>query len=327
MTTHAQTRFLKPAQALNEILAKGKSQKDKSTWFYKSDARDILFRLEALCRIYRKMHDKKFFDYWYKEFKHMEDLLGRMDHYDEMHAEFSTYKEFKKSADAIFLKRYKEISDFLAGALLNDGWLNGEKMEAFTNGLNDVNWSDDDEDMLDFGDTMCNEMDKLTDKYANGELDPFKLEAGMHEFRRRLRWVSIYAQAANGMVQLRPIKNIPANLAKYCPKEITSSPFNVFDKAAKGQETIIIQSTHFYALSWLILRLSRLKDIGVRYDSFNEMMRASGSKDAKVIAKFKATCEYDPDQIATLIESDIDDFIYKDFISERICRDIMRSFS
>lgn len=327
MTTLAHQRFLKPIQQLSTILVKTKSQKDKALGLYQGNARDVLFRLEALCRVYRKSGDKKFFNYWYKEFKHMEDLLGRMDHYEEVHKEFSGYKEFKKSADKIFRLRHKEIADFLTGSLMNDGWLSGEKMQLFTDGLAEVKWMEEDEDLMEFGDAMCDELDKLVDKYRSGELDPYKLEAGMHEFRRRLRWISIYAQAANGTVQLRAAKKIPADLAKYCPKEISSSPFNAMEKAPKGKAVITIQSHYFYALSWLILRLSNLKDVGIRTEAFNEMMHASGTKDAKLVAKFKGTCDFDPEQIATLAESDIDDFIYKDFITERIWRDIMRSLA
>ena len=80
MTTLAHQRFLKPIQQLNTILAKAKSHKDKALGLYQGNARDVLFRLEALCRIYRRSGDKKFFSYWYAGCRHQRHLLGLVLH-------------------------------------------------------------------------------------------------------------------------------------------------------------------------------------------------------------------------------------------------------
>lgn len=327
MTTYASQRFTAPIHDLSAILVKCKHQKEKGMGFFRNKSRDVLFRLEGLCRIYRNIGDKKFFDSWYKEFKLLEDTMGSMDHNTSMHLEFFGYKEFKTASLKIFDARFKEEAIYVSDLLRNDGWLNGEKMKEFSDGLAKLDWKEDDDDVVSYGTVFCDALDKVVNKYRNGELDPSRPEEGVHEFRRRLRWVSIYAQVANGMIGLRQVTKVSDDLKKYCTPEIVNSRFNVFEKPANGQRTIIIQSHYFYALSWLIRELSELKDAALRSQAFNEMMVTSSIKDPKLYKKFLATCRYDPNEVASIVEIIIDDFIYKDFIPERICRDVLRSKS
>ncbi|MDZ4824109.1 MAG: hypothetical protein SH856_11675 [Flavobacteriales bacterium] len=324
MATFAQQRFAAPISALSDILSKGRYHKDKGEGFYKAHSRDVIFRLEALCRLYREVLDKKFFDKWYKEFKVLEDALGSMDHHEAMWNEFSAHKELKRSAQLIFKKRYTEESIYVSELLRDEGWLSGAKLKQFNDGLNQTDWKDDEQDRIAYATVFNEELDKLTDKYANGEIDVSKLEEGVHEFRRRLRWVSIYAQVANGLIQLRKVNVVNEDLMNYSTDSIANSPFNQLPKPIKGQEPIIVQSHYFYALSWMVQYLADLKDIGLRNEAFLELKRHSKIKDAKVSKRFLDTCAIHPDDISALAEIGIDDFIYRDFIPERICRDVMR---
>jgi predicted DNA binding CopG/RHH family protein len=325
MMSLAQQRFTAPVEALNVILSKGRYHKDKGMSFYNNKARDVLFRLEALCRIYRTIGDKKFFDKWYKEFKQLEDLLGDMDHNEALWNEFSNYKELKTAAQSNHLEKFTVATTKLTETLQSQGWLNGVKMKSFDDGLNAQNWLTEEEDRIAYGNAICEEFDKVVDKYRNGELNMDHLEEGIHEFRRRLRWISIYAQVSNGLVQLKQVPTVPGSLAKYCTGEIVKSPFNVLPKPAKGQKTLNIQSHYFYALSWLIRHLSELKDTGLRNEAFQLLCKEARVKDKKVMQRFAETCVFDPADISTFAENVVDDFIYTDIIPERICRDIMRS--
>ena len=326
MTSSAMQRFVAPLNQLNEILQQGRNQRDKGAAFYKNHGRDVLYKLEALSRVYKNISDKKFFEKWNKHFKSLEDALGLMDYNDAMNNEFSGYKELKKSAEKKFGVGFQEASLAVSIMLKEEGWISGERTDEFVSGLNEVHFKDGDVDRVAFANVVTDEMDKLVMKYGNGEIDPYDLEGGLHEFRRRLRWVSIYAQVSNGLFQLRPIGKIPADLHKYCTREVVSSPFNKLPKPSKGTDPVVIQAHYFYALSWLIQYLGDMKDVGLRYAAFLEL-DASEGKNAALTKKFIATCVADPKDVATLAESAIDDFIYRDFIPERICRDIMRSIS
>lgn len=327
MTSFAHQRFLIPLAALQDLLSKVKKQKDPGIAFYQGRARDILFRLEGLCRIYREIQDEKFFDTWYKEFKSLEDALGSMDHNEAMWKEFDGYKELKKASAKLFQERFIEESSFLTDVLKNNGWLSGEKLMSFSSALESMVWKDEEGDVIGYGNAMNQELSKVVKKYRKGELDISNLESGLHEFRRRLRWVSIYASAANGLVQVRVIKLIPQEIKKYCTKDIVTSPFNVMVKPAKDQKTIEIQSPHFFALSWLIQNLSQLKDTGIRNIAFNELVITAAVKDKNLRQKFLKTCKFNPDDVCALAEQTIDEFIYRDLIPDRVGRDIKRSQS
>lgn len=318
-------RFVKPLNELNALLEKGRYQKDKAIGLYNNDGRTLVFRLEALCRIYREIHDKKFFKEWYRKFKVLEDALGNMDYNESMYKEFSKYKELKTASEENFKAHFDESAVYLSNMLKSDGWSSGECMREFVDGLNSLDWLDAEEDRAAYANVICDELDKLVIKYGNGEINPYELEEGLHEFRRRIRWVSIYAQVSDGLIQLTPVKNIPNDIHKYCTEAIISSPFNTLPKTQKNQHTLNIQSHYFYAMSWLIQYLGDLKDVGIRYECFKELTKQAGIRNIQVNKQFLATCEVVPTDIPSLAEAAIDEFIYRDFIPERICRDLMRS--
>jgi len=322
MAVKAENKFLVHVNALSDLLAKGRYQKDKASSLYKNGARNIVFRLEALCRLYRGIHNKTFFDKWYKEFKALEDTLGAMDHHHAMHVEFSAYKPLKKSSDQVLYKCLEEETGFLNDVLKTNGWLNGEALGAFLIGLKKANWLDAEEDSIAYTTGVHKELKKLDKKYRSGDIDLDLLEEGLHEFRRRLRWVSIYASTSDGILQLRQVKDIPKSLEKYCTDEIVKSPYNVLSKAAKGQKTIHISAPHFYATSWLIQHLGELKDIGLRYQTFLELCRVAGLKESTLMAKFEASCDFPPADVAVMAKEAVDHFILHHGVLEELMTEL-----
>ncbi len=320
----AQQRFSFYNHQLIELLQVSSRKRDKGIAFYNSGARNILFRLEALCRLYRDVNDKKLFDPWYKEFKALEDTLGAMDHHGAMLKEFGQYKPLKQAADKVLKAQLDNEAGFLDDVLRNNDWLSGEKMKAFTDAMNEHNWKDDEEDTFDYAEGMLNELQKLEEKYRSGEIDLSLLEEGVHEFRRRLRWVSIYAASANGMVQLAPTKIFGEELSKYCTKEVAVSPFNQMIKAPKNANPICIQSHYFYAMSWLINHLGELKDIAIRHENFDALCEESNVKDKKLKEQFILTCNFQPNEITSHAELAVDNFIHADNVMERLQRDLLR---
>jgi hypothetical protein len=320
----AKERLMVYTRELQEILLSAARKREKGQFFYANKGRDILFRLEALTRLYRTIQDKKFFDGWYKEFKALEDTLGALDHGDAMFREFSSYKPLKKSAEKILLSRFNEEMGFLNDTLVNNGWLSGEKLREFESGLESLSWKENEEDLLSFAEGLLTELQKLEEKYRGGELDLYVLEEGLHEFRRRLRWISIYSSAANGAVQLRMVKTMGPEFGKYCIKSVTESPFNMMPRVPKGIRPIEFQSHYFYAMSWLINLLGELKDVGMRYETFKELNAQLPSADRKLKEQFFAACKHHPDQISALAEMAVDTFIYEDHILERLQRDLLR---
>ena len=95
-----------------------------------------------------------------------------------------------------------------------------------------------------------------------------------HELRRELRWLSIYPQALRGLIQMKPSIDSPEYLKKYLTPEIINSPFNKMPEAAAGQPIIYVEADYFYALSWLIAELGKLKDNGLKIVVLKEAVQS-----------------------------------------------------
>jgi hypothetical protein len=311
---YAISRITQPVTNLENILKSSATKRDKGLFFYQNKGRDVLFRLEGLTRIYRNIHDKKFFDTWYKEWKTLEDLLGKMDFYESVHNELSKDRKLKAKSTKAFGEQYNAHLEELNQKLKNEHWLSGEKMAAFRAGIAQCTWLESHEDRAAFGHEMINELSKLHQKYESGELNPYNIEEGLHEFRRRLRWIGIYSIASEGMVQLQKVKTITPSVQKYQTKEIVASPYNIMPAHSKGQHTINIQSQHFYAMSWLIQQLGEWKDRAQHHEALKSIGGEISKANASLVANIPAQAEMT-----------IDEFVYSDLILMKISRDILRS--
>jgi hypothetical protein len=324
----AKELFTAPLKQLEELLSKAKAQKQPGLFFYQNKGRNILFNVEALCRIFRLTRSKKFYDKWYREFKMLEDIMGSMDHNEAMWNEFSKYKELKIASENLYHKRFVEIEKYFGEVLLNEGWLSGLRINEFRSELTEQSFPDDKKVASEIATFIVDEMSVLEKEYKKGKLDISKLEEGVHEFRRKLRWISIYAQVLNGLVQLRHVRVFDKAMEKYCTPEIMKSPFNLLPKAPQNIAPIYIQSQYFYALSWLIAELGTIKDSGLRQLSFNDALRNAKFKLVKdketLIKLFEKRIDYMHDDISAVAESMVDEFVYTDRILHRIERDIMR---
>ena len=184
-----------------------------------------------------------------------------------------------------------------------------------------------DEDLQAVAKFMAKELRQLEEEYAEGAYDFWQLEAGLHEFRRKIRWFSIYAAAMNGAFQL---KKVPANdesLQVYLQSSIVEAPYNRFPAPEDDYRPIWVQSTWFYALSWLIARLGELKDTGQCFQACTEMLDRHSLDSAEArrfVEKYRSQLLYSPEDIPALAEAAADKFFYGDYIGKRLIRDLRR---
>ncbi|HEY6063987.1 MAG TPA: hypothetical protein VIV35_10285, partial [Chitinophagaceae bacterium] len=100
------------------------------------------------------------------------------------------------------------------------------------------------------------------------------VEKDVHELRRELRWLSIYPQALRGLIQMKPNADSPDYLKKYLTPEIINSPFNKMPEPGDCKDLIYVNANYFYALSWLIAELGKLKDNGLRIVILKEALQS-----------------------------------------------------
>lgn len=305
------------------LAAKAKRRPDKGMYLYRNGLRTVLFQLEALCRLFRNSGDKRFFDMWYKEFKALEDTLGAMEYHESVFNEFNEYASWKKTARELYGKRFDEEAAFFSDVLQSHRWLDGAWIKAFA--------AEAEEHLPPAAQTndfiareIIKEWEKVLTKLEDGSLDMMHVESGIHELRRRVRWISIYTGALQGRIALHHMP-ISDRWKHYCAKNILELPYNQLMPA--HQEAIYIQPQHFYALSWLVLKLGEWKDVGLRAEALHTLLEQSGKADKKAEAAFLKACSVAPGEVSMLAEEAVDEFVHHYRVPQRWIIDLRRAMN
>ncbi len=248
--------FLNTIDAINDLLEQSKAQKNPALYLFNNNARAILFKLEGLCRLYKNLHNKKRFEKLQTKAKELEDALGVIDYYNALAQNPAIIKDKK-----IFEYFSAELADeftFL-NALLEVTYFKKANFKKAKKKITSAKWLSAEKEAQKIAAFYEEEKKEL--KLFASSLGYTDMELHVHELRRKLRWLSIYAQATNGLIQLTnetsPIFNA------YKTKEIVSSPFNALPKGDGLPYHVWLHGDAFYALSWLIQELGSLKDKGL----------------------------------------------------------------
>ncbi|TKB95971.1 hypothetical protein [Pedobacter cryophilus] len=259
-------RFNYQIDKLEILLILAAKSKNPALSLYNSKARPVVFNLEALSRIYKNLHNKKRFERMQLAFKTLEDQLGKIDYYESYIKEFTVQENFPKVLLDNLTNHYHQEIENLDKILKNEQWIdeNQTKLNIIKKELADASWKSAEKDRKKIAKFLIEEIDEIEDDYKTGALNFADLEHGVHEFRRQIRWISIYALVLNGLIQLKPAEEIKPELERYLTKETINSPFNKLPEAKEGVAPIYIDTSYFYALSWLIAKGGDLKDEGLR---------------------------------------------------------------
>lgn len=263
MKTKEINPFLFYSKQLQQLFAKAALQKNPALWLYNNGVRTQLFMLEALTRLHNRAFDEKVFDKWNKRFKKLEDLFGEIDANIVFEKEFKENKNIPVDALKYFNVNSSEFIQKCNQRLVEKDWLNN-KLEAFDSKLQEykVDYNEDYIDELRF--SMIDEIDAIIDFGLKYNFEFTKLEEHIHEIRRKIRWLSIYAQALQGLIQLKVTNKDLKSSINYFTKEVLNSPFNKLPAKPKNAVIIEFDKNSFFALSWLINELGILKDSGLK---------------------------------------------------------------
>ncbi len=267
---------------LAKLMLDAANQPNAALWLYQNNARTPLFMLEGLARLYSSLHNKKRFARIDMHFKLIEDALGAIDYYDAFAKEFAKDKKIKaavtKAVEAKALEKAKSLNKLL----IKKNWMgkDANRIARIRARLAGANWLEPKAEMKAievFYQKNIAKINAFAEQYQSGFT---ALETQVHELRRKLRWLSIYPQAFQGCVQLTDKPSNDKNVAKYLVPEIVNSPFNKMPAAGANAYLLMLHRDYFFALSWMISDLGKLKDQGLRMVALNE----AGTK-AKTDAK------------------------------------------
>lgn len=229
--------------------------------FYSAGGRNIFFRLETIARIGSGLGDKDHFEEARHLFKEAEDLLGEYDFYV---AYLNLFKENKNCVFAfleIFGDQLKESESVLRDNLKK--WLAPSTTEIigeFYKRCEEVSFEDESDFTKAFSRFLKKSAEKINHDYSTGVYNTSDIEAGLHELRRKLRWISLYIQISGGIIQHHPSQHTEEKFNRYLTKEIKTSPFMQLSKHPTFKNPVILRTEIYAALSWMIATLGRYKD-------------------------------------------------------------------
>jgi hypothetical protein len=261
-TPVAQQVFTTYFKQLVSLIQQANKTKNPASYLFSNDARTLLFRLEALARLFRKLHNKKRFTKMLEQFKVLEDGLGQIDYYTALLKETCIKYKLNAKIKNYFNEQLINTTDAL-NTYLSEEYLskvlNAERIEKK---IISAKWQDDETFKNELQQFYINEIADI--KTWLQETGAFtNMEEHVHELRRKLRWLSIYPQALQGKIQLNTSAKTISKYNKYLSKTVLKSPFNKLPKKGKYTIVLTLNKNSFLALSWIIAELGVIKDEGL----------------------------------------------------------------
>lgn len=254
-----QERFEVQLQRIEEMIHGCLKEKDIPLCMFKKDMRTPFFMLEGLCRIYSNIHFGKPFTKWEKRTKKMEDELGMIDYALWLRDECLERKILSPEMKTYFNRMLQQSLKTLWNTSEEADWMNGKRLIKMRKKMKALQGTRSlDKEFPSYFQKQINEIIQFHEhsRYVDIEND-------LHEMRRKLRWLSIYAHSLQGAVVLAKESSPSSIQKKYLSKEIISSPFNQLPLNKEITPSIFFDSNSFLVLNAVISHLGSLKDEGL----------------------------------------------------------------
>jgi hypothetical protein len=257
-------RFEFQITKIEQLLSQANTQENPALWLFLNDLRTPMFMLEGLSKMYAQLHDKKEFTKLREIFKEVEDMIGAVDYYAAFVREFSINENIPNYIKDFLREKMNQKLAQLNSILNNKNWLNGKQLKEIANQLKDLKWQKEEDEVSELKSFYDEQIQKIQDFIDETNYQFNDVESDVHELRRKLRWLSIYPQGLQGVVQLSENQNVEEGLKKYLTPEVINSPFNVLPISDKNQHYLFFEKNNFFALSWMIAELGKIKDKGLK---------------------------------------------------------------
>lgn len=265
---------------LEQLLTQSVKEKNPALWLYSNNARTPLFMLESLAKIYGAIHNKKKFGKLKEHFKLLEDGIGSIDYYDSFAKEFATNPNIPAGITSYVAAQAREKIQRLNDILSENEWIGDKpkRISKIRKKLDEADWLNAPEEvssMLRFYQESIKDIKDFMPVGAEGFTE---VELEVHEMRRKLRWLSIYPQALQGVIQLTDSQENDESCNRYLTTEIVNSPFNKMPDAGINEYLLLLEKKQFLCLSWMIAELGKLKDNGLRIMVMTEAIQQTEAK-------------------------------------------------
>ena len=289
---------------LQEHLDKAGKQKNPALYLYTNGARTPVFMLEGLCKLYAGLHNKNKFSKLKEHFKLLEDVLGAIDYYDGFAKEFVLQKNIPAVITKYLQALKREKLEHLNEILIEKDWLGkpGKRINKIKEKLGEADWQKPEEEVTNINRFYIKSIESINSFVKETGTHFDNVESDVHELRRKMRWLSIYPQALRGCIQLSKKNAPPRLLTKYLTKEIINSPFNKMPDAGDNRHFLLLEQNYFYALSWMIAEMGKLKDAGLRVIAIREALQNNASlNEADALKKAYQICGKKQPNLASIL--------------------------
>ena len=260
-----QQRFNFFLHQLEEGFKAAATSKNPALSLYQNKVRTPLFMLEGLCRLHANFQHPNKFTRLKERFKMLEDGIGSIDYYDNAFKDLQHFSKVPAFVGKHLQHMFREKIQHLNKALEEGKWINRERerFEKIRKKATEIKWLPEETEVL-----CMEEAYRKTIKGVErfGDKTGFQfdnMEEDVHELRRKLRWLSIYAHVLRGTAQLASLHKPSAILRSYHTDSVVQSPFNQLPAPADHRCFLLLDRNYFLALSWIIERLGQLKDEGL----------------------------------------------------------------
>ncbi len=247
-----------------QLLNTCQNKKNPAQWLYCNNARSTLFMLESISRLWFRAFGDNDTAKWLKTFKKLEDYLGVIDYYEVLLKEFSKNKSipkiqidyFKKKRDKAFEKLNKKLraKDFYKKFMVvssKPGAIEFNNKTILLKLENEIK-------------AEIFESGQFFSQFDNG-FDSMELQ--VHELRRKLRWISIYAQSLSGAIITKDDKIKYPWEKEFITKFSINSPYNKLTIKKGLVHYITLNKKAFYAYTTVIEELGNIKDKGLAIEA------------------------------------------------------------
>jgi hypothetical protein len=251
---------------LEEQLKTAITSDNPSLWLLTNDARTTFFMLEGLARVYAQLHNKKRFNKLRDEFKTLEDGLGRIDYYREFAKELGSDPAIPPGIPAFLEKRAAVQAAAVNKLLEKEKWIGekANKLGKIRKKLESAEWLSAKEEVMGVRKYYAEYIREINAKFKEFTPGFTEIESQVHAIRRKLRWLSIYPRALQGMVQLTSVPVKDPLVLEYLTPDVMASAFNKMPEAGDNTFFLLLEKDQFFALSWMISELGKLKDSGLK---------------------------------------------------------------
>ncbi|MBK9323113.1 MAG: hypothetical protein IPM97_09280 [Bdellovibrionaceae bacterium] len=273
-----------PLMALEDFFVRNKNLSDaeKVRLMMKEDVRKTFFRLQALTRML-ETQESEFFGEQRSYFKGIEDAIGKLD------LSNSLRKESELVGSALLINHFGRQQLAAQESLLTTMKASGlwnEPEETIARLKRDFankgSWAVGSKERQFFIDIISGYAKKLHKSVKENEFDNSDIEKGLHELRRRLRWILIQTTALDGFVQFYNEANLKAAISNWFEVAKAENPDLLMSKFMRistpnVEKPILVPLQSFALMTELVSKIGKSKDGAEMQLYFREALDATGA--------------------------------------------------